>query len=207
MNNKPTTILLIRHAMNDYIVARRLAGWTPEVHLNEKGRAQAQALGARLAGTHLAAVYSSPLERTVETAQAIAEPHGLTVICLRAIGESDVGEWTGQSLDELSKTEAWRQVQAAPGSFRFPGGESFAQIQERMVTALEAIVRDHAGQVIAVVSHSDPIKAALAHYLAIPLDAFQRLLISPASISELAFTDDGPRLVRSNDCAHLPEEK
>lgn len=110
MTDTVTHILLIRHGMNDYLVTRRLAGRLPGVHLNAEGRAQAQALGERLASTPIAAVYSSPLERTVETAEPIAAGHGLPVVPMEAVGEAICGEWAGRAIEELLQTARWQQV-------------------------------------------------------------------------------------------------
>jgi len=200
---KPTTLLLIRHALNDW-VGKRLAGWTPEVHLNDKGRAQAQALAQRLAHRPLAAVYTSPLERAVETAQAIAVPHHLEVQIREGVGEVRYGAWTGKSLKELSQEDAWRMVQVYPSGARFPGGEMIREMQARAVAEIDAIVAAHPEQTVAVVSHADVIKAVLAHYVGLHLDLFQRLVISPASLSVLAFTPMGPRLICLNDTSHNP---
>ena len=207
MSEKPTRILLIRHGQNDYVKTKQLAGWTPGVHLNEHGQAQARATAERLASETLAAIYSSPLERTRETAQCIAEPHALPVIIRRELGEADCGEWTGQVIDDLTKTELWQQVQRYPSGARFPGGESFPEIQARLVAVLDALCADHHGQTIAVVSHSDPLKTAIAHYIGLHLDLFQRLMIDPASVTELLFTPTGPRLVYCNDSSHLPKSE
>jgi probable phosphomutase (TIGR03848 family) len=200
---EPTRILLIRHANNDYIATQRLAGRTPGVHLNDQGRVEAQAVDDRLASTTLAAVYSSPLERALETAGPIADRHGLRVRPLEGLVETDCGEWTGASIEHLSQTDLWRWMQAAPGSVRHPGGESMAEVQARMVAAFEGLRVTHSGQTIVVVSHSDPIKLVLAFYTGLHIDMFQRLVIDPASISELEFGSLRPRLVRSNDRAHL----
>ncbi len=200
----PTRILLIRHGINDYIQKGLLAGRTPGVHLNAQGQAQAAALAERLATTQLAAIYSSPLERTAETAAPLAQRLGLAVHYLDGLSESDCGAWTGQPLEELSKAETWKQVQVHPSRFRFPGGESMAEIQARMIATLERLQAAHPGQAIAVVSHSDPIKLAVAYYLGMGLDLFQRLEVAPASITELEFTPWRTRLLRLNDCAHLP---
>jgi probable phosphomutase (TIGR03848 family) len=202
---KPTTLLLVRHALNDW-VGDRLAGWTPNVHLNDKGRAQAQALAGRLADRPMAAIYTSPLERAVETAQIIADPHRLGVQIREGVGEARYGEWTGQSLEELAKEDAWRVVQFYPSMARFPGGEAIREMQARAVSELDAIVAAHVSETVLVVSHADVIKAALAHYAGLHLDLFQRLVVSPASLSVVAFTLMGPRLVSLNDTAHVPEE-
>jgi probable phosphoglycerate mutase len=196
-------MLLIRHALNDW-VGERLAGWTPGVHLNEEGRAQVTALVGRLASVPLAAVYSSPLERTLETAQPIAAAHGLTVEVREDLGESRYGDWTGRSLKELHKEALWPAVQVYPSGARFPGGESLREVQTRLVTALDAIRDAHRGQTVAVVSHADPIKAAVAFYVGLSLDLFQRLAVSPASVTALSFTAFGPRLLCLNNGESLP---
>jgi len=196
-------ILLLRHGINDYVKAHRLAGRTPGVHLNEEGNAQAAALAERLASLAIAAVYSSPLERARETAAPAAARLGLTVQLLDGVKETDCGEWTGQPLDDLSQSDLWRQVQSCPSVFRFPGGESFVEIQARMVAALDFVRLAHPGQTVAVFSHADPIKLAVAFYLGTPLDLFQRIEVAPASITELVFEPCKPRLARLNDCAHI----
>jgi probable phosphoglycerate mutase len=203
---KPTTLLLVRHALNDW-VGDRLAGWTPNVHLNDKGQAQAQALSRRLANEPLGAVYSSPLERAVETAQIVAEPHRLEIRIKERLGEVRYGEWTGRSIKDLAKEEAWRVVQFYPSGARFPGGEAIWEMQTRAVAELDAIVVQHPSRTVLVVSHADVIKAALAHYTGLHLDMFQRLIVNPASLSVLAFTPMGPRLVCLNDTSHTPSEE
>lgn len=198
-----TNLLLIRHAQNDW-VGKKLAGWTPDIHLNDEGRAQAQALAQRLSGVPLAAVYSSPLERTLETAQPLADAHGLGVQVRDGLGEARYGRWTGRSLEELKDEELWPVVQVYPGGARFPEGESMREVQARIVAELDAIRDAHGGETVAVVSHSDPIKMAVAHYLGLPLDLFQRLVISPASVTAFAFARLGPRLVVLNHVEALP---
>lgn len=199
-------LLLVRHATNDW-VGERLAGWTPGVHLNEEGRAQAASLAQRLAEVPLVAVYSSPLERTLETAQPLAEAHGLPVEVREGLGEVRYGDWTGRTLKELQEEELWPVVQVYPGGARFPGGESMREVQARMVTEIDAIRDAHPGQTVAVVSHSDPLKMAVAYYAGLPLDLFQRLSISPASVTAFAFTRFGPRLVCLNHTESLPSFK
>lgn len=203
---KPTTLILVRHALNDW-VGENLAGWTPGVHLNDQGRAQAQALAQRLADQPVAAVYTSPLERALETAQVIAAPHQLEVQLREGIGEVHYGEWTGQSLKDLAKQDAWRVVQFYPSGASFPGGETIRAMQARAVAELDAILAAHPSQTVVAVSHADVLKAALAHYTGLHLDLFQRLVVSPASLSVLSFTPMGPRLVCLNDTAHIPQEK
>lgn len=199
-------LILIRHALNDW-VGKKLVGWTPEVHLNEEGRAQAAALARRLSDVSLAAIYSSPLDRAVETAQPLADVHGLELQLCEGLGEIRFGDWTGRSLEELKKEQLWPVVQAYPSGARFPGGESLREVQARLVAELDAIRDAHPGQTVAIVSHSDPIKLAVAHYLGLPLDLFQRLSISPASITVFVFARFGSRLVVMNHVDPLPSLK
>jgi probable phosphomutase (TIGR03848 family) len=203
---KPTALLLVRHALNDW-VSDKLAGWTPDVHLNDEGRAQAEALAQRLADRPIAAIYASPLERAVETAQIIAGPHNMEVQIREGVGEVRYGEWTGQSLKDLAKEDAWQVVQFYPSGARFPGGEGIREMQARAVSELDAIAAAHPEETALVVSHADVIKAALAHYAGMHLDLFQRLVVNPASLSVVAFTQMGPRLVCLNDTAHVPQQE
>ena len=198
-----TKLLLIRHALTDW-VGKRLAGRTPGLHLNEVGYAQGEALARWLAPVSLAAIYSSPLERAIETAQPLAATHGLAVQVLEGLGEVDCGEWAGRELDELRKEELWAVLQIYPAGARFPGGESLRQARDRMVAALDGIRDTHPGQVVAVVSHADPIRLAVAHYAGLSLDLFQRLSIGPASVTALAFARFGPRLLCLNCIENLP---
>ncbi len=193
-------LLLIRHAENEYVRTGRLAGRLPEVHLNARGREQAQALAAALRPLPLAAVYSSPLERALETAQPIAAAHGLEVVVREGLLEVDVGTWQNRTLKQLRRRRLWRLVQGLPSRARFPEGESFAQAQARMVAELEALAAQHRPKaVIACVSHADLIKLAAAYYLGMPLDLFQRLTVAPASITALALPPEAPpRLLTLN---------
>ncbi len=204
---RPTTLLLIRHALNDW-VGKRLAGWTPGVHLNDQGRRQAQALAERLAKEKLAAIYSSPLERTIETAEIIAKPHGLPIRIRDGLGEVKYGDWTGRAIKEIAEQEPelWRIVQTFPTGARFPNGEGIYEMQARALQTLDAIVRAHPEETVAIVSHADVIKVCVAHYLGVHLDLFQRLVISPASLTVVQIFPLGPRVVCVNDTAHVPEE-
>jgi len=121
VSDAETRVLLIRHGHNDYLTSHRMAGWIPGVHLDAQGQAQVAALGQRLASTALAAVYSSPLERTVETAEAVAAPHRLPVVAVEEIGETHCGEWTGQSIEALRQTDVWQRVQTLPERSALPG--------------------------------------------------------------------------------------
>jgi probable phosphomutase (TIGR03848 family) len=203
---KMTTLALIRHATNDWVNKGLLAGWTPGVHLNDEGRAQAEALGQRLAASELDAVYSSPLERALETAQAVAAPHGIEVQICEGIGEVQYGEWNGRPLRELAKKPLWRSVQIYPSGTRFPEGETIGEMQARVVASLDEIRSAHPKGIVAAVAHADVIKAATAFYVGVPLDLFQRLIISPASVTVVRFSPFGPRLLRMNDSSELKLE-
>ncbi len=199
-----TEFLLVRHAINDWVNTGRLAGWTPGVHLNQQGRAQAQALGDRLARISLGAIYASPLERCMETAEAVAVHHPeLAVQPLEAVGEVKYGKWQGARLSALRRQKLWQTVQIYPSRAQFPGGEAIRQAQLRAVDALEALVLRHPNQRIAVVSHSDVIKLVVAYYLGAHLDFFQRIDISPASITIIRLGSDRPSVLRVNDTSHL----
>lgn len=193
-----TTIYLIRHGENDFMRQRRLAGWLPAVHLNDRGRAQAEALVPVFEGVRLGAIYSSPLERAVETAGPLARACGLSVQRRAALGEIHYGRWQGQPLSRLRRLKIWAQVQSTPSLVTIPEGESFRQAQARIVEQLERLRAEQSGAV-ACFSHADPIKLALAHYLGQPLDLFQRLTIEPASVSTLTFVDGRVRLLGLND--------
>jgi probable phosphomutase (TIGR03848 family) len=194
-----TTILLIRHGENDYVKKGRMAGRLPGVHLNETGKAQAGKLAETLADWPVKAVYSSPLDRTVETAQPIASALGLEAVTRQNLSEVDVGAWQDKTLKDLRRRKLWRTVQMNPARMHFPAGETFAAAQNRMRDALEWIVGEHKPKDLVVcVSHSDPIKLAVAYYIGMPLDMFQRLSISPASISGLHFHEHGAHLFMLN---------
>jgi probable phosphomutase (TIGR03848 family) len=198
-----TVLILIRHATND-MVGKSLAGWTPGVHLNDEGLEQARRLAERLAQAPLAAIYSSVLERAWETAAPLAERLGLEVQQLEDLSEIRFGEWTGREIKELAETPTWRSIQIFPSGTRIPGGETLLEMQARVVAALERLRHAHPKQVIAVFSHADVIKAAVAHYAGIHLDLFQRIVISPATLSIIAVTEHGPRILCVNDSGEPP---
>ena len=189
------TIALVRHATTA-ATGHRLGGWTPGVHLDDAGRDQARETARHLAVHPVAAVYTSPLERTLETATIIGEAVDRAPQVERGLGETDYGEWTNRPLEELRDEPLWAVIQATPSRATFPGGESLRASQARMVETLETIARAHDtdGLVVAV-GHADPIKAALAHYLGMPLDTFQRIAISPASVSVLSLWQARPPAV------------
>jgi len=149
------------------------------------------------------AVYASPLERTAETARPIAKSLGLRVRSDRGLIECDFGEWTGARLADLAKKPEWSTVQRYPSGFRFPGGESFLEMQTRMTSALSRLAALHPGQTVVAVSHADPIKAAVAQAAGTPLDLFQRLTVAPCSVSAIAYTGGGPIVLTVNSTASL----
>ncbi len=162
-----------------------LPGRAPGLHLSEAGRQQARSAADRIAALRRppVAVYSSPLERAVETARPIASRLGHRVRTDRGLLECDFGEWTGSRLATLRRRRQWRAVVHQPSTFRFPQGESFAEMQIRMTAALDRLCEVHRGETFVAVSHADPIKAAVAATAGIPLDLFQRLVVSPCSIT------------------------
>jgi len=193
------TFLLIRHGENEYVAKGRLAGRIPGVHLNEKGLAQAQTLGEALAKAPVKAVYASPLERTMETAQPIAEALGQQVIPESGLLEVDFGDWQDKTLKQLRRRKLWKTVQSSPSLTRFPAGETFADAQQRIVAAIEKLSTQHKStDLIVCVSHSDIIKLALAYYLGVHIDLFQRLMIAPASISTLHIGEGWARVINYN---------
>ena len=203
-----TRFLLIRHAVNDWVKTGKLAGRTPEVHLNDEGNAQADALGKRLADVKLTALYSSPLERTMETAFAIAEYQNHMVIQREeGILEVGYGQWQGAKISKLAQKKAWYTVQHFPTRMQFPDGETMRGAQARAVDTVERLYDNHRkGGQVALVGHSDVIKMILAHYLGMHLDMFQRIVVSPASISVLHLSDNRPMIEVINDTSHLPSK-
>jgi probable phosphomutase (TIGR03848 family) len=194
-----TILLLIRHGQNDWVSKKRLAGRIAGVHLNAEGKKQAKAAAERLAHLPIKAIYSSPLERCWETAEAIAEPHQLPILELDEVMEVRYGQWEGEKLKKLAKQPEWAAVQHFPSRFRFPDGESLLEVQQRAVAALEQVSSKHEKEMIAVVSHADVIKLVLAHYLGVHIDLFQRIGLSPASVSVVALSKHGMQVLRVND--------
>jgi probable phosphoglycerate mutase len=191
--------LLLRHGETDYNKKWLIPGRLPGVHLNNKGRHQAQILAEALKDAPIKAIYSSPLERAMETAGPIASFLKLEVIPTAGLLETDCGEWQGQSVRRLRRQKIWQSVQQHPSLFRFPGGETLAECQFRMVQVLETLRFQYASQdLVACFSHADPIKQVIAYYLGLPLDNFQRLTINTGSISALHVSDSGSRLLWLN---------
>jgi probable phosphoglycerate mutase len=195
---KPTLVLLVRHAVTP-TTGIKLPGRASGLHLSDQGRLQADAIARRLAGLpKLAAVYASPLERARETALAITRARGLALRIERDLSEIDIGEWTGLSLKQACRKPEWAIVQSHPSGFRFPGGESFTEMQTRMTAAIARLVARHPGETIVAVSHADSIKAAVAHALGTPLDLFQRIMIAPASITAVSYRPEGLAVLTVN---------
>jgi probable phosphoglycerate mutase len=194
----PTLVLLVRHGQTA-TTGTVLPGRAKGLHLADTGRAQAEAAAERIAGLDAVhAVYASPLERTRETAAPIAAAVGHKVQTAKGLLECDFGEWTGKKLALLRKKPEWATVQQRPSVFRFPGGESFAEMQLRIWNQLELLVADHPGRTVVAVSHADPIKAAVAMATGVHLDLFQRIVISPCSVTPLLFTSSGPIVLAVN---------
>lgn len=186
-------LLLIRHALNDW-VGKRVAGWTPGISLNEEGRRQAERLAEWLEPVPLEAVYSSPLERAIETAEPIAGAHGLDVRLRESLGETNYGQLNGKPVEEILKTDTWEKFRASPSRTRFPGAETLYEVQVRVAAELEQLLVAHPEGNVAVVSHADPIRVAVAYFVGLPLDLVGRIWVSPASVTILRFDEWGPRL-------------
>ena len=195
-----TTVLLVRHGLTA-TTGHVLTGWTPGIPLDDRGQAQAAALAARLAPLPLAAIVSSPLERCMQTAGALAAGRdGQQVLIDDRVGECRYGDWTGQPLKRLARERLWRVVQAHPSAVTFPGGESMPDMQHRAVAA----IRDwnaRLGQdaTYLICSHGDVIKAIVADSLGLHLDQCQRIQADPCSLTVIRYTPLRPFLIRMND--------
>lgn len=193
-----TRVVLVRHGQTP-TTGKTLPGRAPGLHLSDTGRAQAEAVAARLGEVKtIHALYSSPLERTRETAAPIARTLGLRTKIDRGLIECDFGQWTGAELGKLVKLPEWSTVQKSPSIFRFPNGESFVEMQTRIVSTIAALCQRHRGETIVCVSHADPIKAALAHALGTHIDLFQRIVVSTCSVSVVQYTSTGPIVLAVN---------
>lgn len=195
-----STVLLVRHGRTAANSQGTLAGWSPDIHLDEHGQAQVDALAARLQGLPLTAVVSSPLDRCLETASALIAGRDLTVSVDEAIGEVHYGEWTGEPLKSLAKQPLWKVVQQHPSAAVFPDGEGLAAMQARAVAAVRrwnVELGDDA--VYCVVSHGDVIKSLVADALGLHLDLFQRIVVDPASVSVIRYGTTRPFVDRLND--------
>jgi probable phosphomutase (TIGR03848 family) len=202
----PTVILLVRHGATA-TTGTELPGRASGLHLSDAGRAQAESVAARIAAIGagngrkrrgVSAVYSSPLERTRETAAPIADATGCELRIDDGLLEVDIGDWTGLELKAARKRPEWATIQRYPSGFAFPGGESFIDMQARIVACVERLRALHPGETIVAVSHADPIRAAVAHAMGTHLDLFQRVVISPCSLTAVAYGAGGPMVLTVN---------
>lgn len=209
----PTLVLLVRHGKTP-TTGTVLPGRARGLHLADEGIAQAEAVAERIGELHQArtsvpdgrgitAVYASPMERTQETAKPIAKAVGARIRTRAGLVECDFGDWTGKELKALSKLPEWQTVQRHPSGFRFPNGESFAEMQSRMVDTVNELVASHPGEAIVAVSHADTIKAAVAQALGTPLDLFQRIVIGQCSVSAILYGRHGPTVLAVNHTRDL----
>ncbi len=207
----PTLVLLVRHGKTPTTGAI-LPGRAKGLHLADEGIAQAEAVAGRILALHearspknngIAAVYASPMERTQETAKPISKALGLRTRTRPGLVECDFGDWTGEKLSDLNKLPEWKTVQRHPAGFRFPNGESFSEMQTRMVDTINALVAEHPGEAIVAVSHADTIKAAAAQALGTPLDLFQRIVIGQCSVSAILYSTSGPTVLAINHTGDL----
>ncbi len=206
-----TTLLLIRHGEND-TVGRKLAGRTPGVHLNENGRKQAEGVAQALGKAPIKAVYSSPMERAVETAQPLAEALGLEIQIRPGLIEMDFGRFQGRTFKQLQRAKLWKEVLKNPQEMRFPEGESFVEAQQRVTNDLEAIAALHGDdEIVACFTHADVVRLSVAHYLQMPLNTFQRLTASTTSVTVIVRVKDEVFVPHINQVAgfeiKMPEKK
>ena len=199
-----TLIIFVRHGRTP-TTGTKLPGRAPNLHLSDEGKSQAEMLAKEIEkssssflGTKVSAVYASPMERTQETAKPIAKTLNLRVRTLQGLNECDFGDWTGRRLRDLSKLKSWATVQKQPSSFRFPNGESFTEMQNRMLKTVDKILERHPGETVVCVSHADPIKAILASAVGTPLDLFQRIVVGPCSTSVVLYTKERPLVLTLN---------
>jgi probable phosphoglycerate mutase len=197
-----TTFFLIRHGVTA-VTGSRLYGRTPGIHLDERGRRQAAALVERFEGVRLTALYSSPLERCVETMEPLAEARRLEIRTSDALIEMDAGAWTGRTLRSLQRLKLWVTVQRNPSRFSFPGGESFVDAEARVLDEIERIASRHPRGRVAVGTHGDLVRVLISHYAGAHLDQFQRVMAEPASVSVVHLGEGVPRILLVNDTGSL----
>jgi len=202
-----TLVLLVRHGRTP-TTGKVLPGRAPGLHLADEGRAQAEAVAERIGALDkVSAVYTSPLERTRETAAPIAKRAGVRPTTDKGLLECEFGEWTGAELKALARLPEWAGVQHHPSGFRFPGGESFTEMQARITDTLARLRDRHPGETIVAVSHADPIKAAVSDAVGSHLDLFQRIVVSPCSVSAIAYSRLGPTVLAVNSTGALTDLK
>jgi probable phosphomutase (TIGR03848 family) len=207
-----TTLLLIRHGENDLILQHKLAGRLPGVHLNVRGRQQADVLAELLKNAPICAIYSSPLERAQETAAPLAQVLGLEVQTRPGLVELDYGRWQGRSFKQLARIRLWQEVKTNPAGVRFPGGESLVEVQARAAAEIETLAARHTDeQLIACFTHGDIIRLAIAHYLDMPLNSFRKLAVDTCSTTVLVMAQGRITLPHINQLAgfeiQLPDLK
>ncbi len=187
-------LILARHAETD-VIGKRLTGRITGVHLTGRGRSQAATLAGKLKSAGIGAIFSSPLERAMETARPLSETLGIPVSPHNGLTEVNFGAWQGKTYKQLEKLKLWQTIQTTPSQVTFPAGESFVTAQQRIVASLEEIASAMGKDDVAICfSHCDPIKLALAYYLNMALDDFQRITIEPASLSLIFLGGNTPRL-------------
>lgn len=201
-----TNVVLVRHGTTA-TTGKVLPGRRSGLHLSERGRAEARTVAQRICELERlpSAVYASPLERTKETAETISKELGLRTRTDRGLLEADIGSWAGKEIKSLAKDRQWQQLHRRPSGFRFPRGESIAQMSARMNDTIATLASKHAGETIVVVSHADPIKAAVASAAGVPLDLFQRFVIAPCSVSALCWLEDSVWVLCVNNTSSLSE--
>ncbi|HJO40556.1 MAG: histidine phosphatase family protein [Acidimicrobiales bacterium] len=199
-----TLIIFVRHGKTP-TTGTKLPGRAPNLHLSNEGKSQAEIVAKEIEnssssflGSKVSAVYASPMERTQETAKPIAKTLNLRLRTLQGLNECDFGDWTGRRLRDLSKLKSWSIIQKQPSSFRFPNGESFTEMQNRMQKTVDKILERHPGETVVCVSHADPIKAILASAVGTPLDLFQRIVVGPCSTSVVLYTKERPLVLTLN---------
>jgi probable phosphomutase (TIGR03848 family) len=192
-----TTFYLVRHGVTSH-TGNRLSGRLDGIHLSEEGVAEAEAAAEMLAAVRFRSVYSSPIDRTLETARIIAARQGLEVDVRDGLLEVDYGTWTNRSFKSVARTKLWSQVQRWPSGARFPSGESLREVQQRALDELDSIRSRHPRGTVCCVTHADVIRLVIADYLGIHLDLFQRIMVGPASTTVVSVGDDGPRVVAVN---------
>ena len=197
-----TTLFLVRHGLTAQ-TSHVLYGRTPGIYLDHRGAAQAAELVGRFEGVRLTAIYTSPLERCVQTVEPLGAARRLPLRHDSALLEMDLGSWTGRTLGQVRRLKAWHSVQQTPSTFAFPGGEAFTHAQARVVGALERIARRHRNGRVVVATHGDIARIALAHYAATPLDEFQRIVIDPAAVSVVQLGGPRPHVELVNDTGGL----
>ena len=192
-----TVFFFVRHAVTPE-TGKRLSGWTRGVHLSEEGVAQAEGAASILDKAGITALYSSPVDRALETARIIGSRIGVDTVVRKGLGEVRFGTWTNRSFGTLRRTKLWAEVQRRPSAIRFPNGESLREVQVRAVEEVEGICASHPRGKVCCVSHADVIKLLAAHYLGMHMDFFQRIVVAPASVSVVALGGGAPQVVALN---------